>query len=121
MPLNAFKMPTTRAEEADERSRRTDGGESREAALHFGVDDGDGALETALGGVDDVGVRNLLRSRLEFGEAGGDYLGNVGSFLLRSAMAMASSSLPSLRRRQPAARRRATVYEPRCTSGRDRS
>src|SRR5712664_4658987 len=45
---------------ADERHRRADGGEGREAALHFGVDDGDGALETALGGVDDVGVRDLL-------------------------------------------------------------
>src|SRR5207249_2430691 len=48
------------AEEADERRGRTDRGKCREAALHFSVDDGDGALETALGGVDDVGVRNLL-------------------------------------------------------------
>src|SRR2546430_265860 len=48
------------AEEADERRGRSDGGKCREAALHFSVDDGDGALETALGGVDDVGIRNLL-------------------------------------------------------------
>src|SRR4029077_4822275 len=49
-----------RAEESDEWGRRTDGGESGEPALHFGVHDGDGALQTALGGVDDVGVGNLL-------------------------------------------------------------
>src|SRR5256886_2232073 len=47
-------------EETDERRGRTDGGEGREAALHFGVDDGNGALEATLSGVDDVGVRNLL-------------------------------------------------------------
>src|SRR4029077_9357377 len=62
------------AEEADERGGGTNRGEGREAALHFRVDDGDGALETALGSVNDVGVRNLLRSRLEFGEPGGDNL-----------------------------------------------
>src|SRR4029077_5010879 len=43
------------AEQTDERGGRTDRGESRQAALHFGVDDGDGALQAALGGVDDVG------------------------------------------------------------------
>src|SRR4029077_706239 len=66
-----------RTEETDERRGGTDCGEGREAALHFGVNDGDGALETALGGVNDVGVRNLLRSRLELGEARGDNLGDV--------------------------------------------
>src|SRR5216684_677285 len=35
-------------------------GDGRETALHFGMNDGDGALQTALGGVNDVGVRNLL-------------------------------------------------------------
>src|SRR6266700_3537155 len=48
------------AEEADERGGGTDGRESGKTALHFGVDDGNGTLETALGSVDDVGVRNLL-------------------------------------------------------------
>src|SRR4029077_12730358 len=65
------------AEEADERRGRTDGGEGGEAALHFGVDDGDGALETALGGVDDVGVRNLLRGGLKLGEARRHNLGDM--------------------------------------------
>src|SRR5713226_822035 len=36
------------AEEADEGRGRTDGCQSREAALHFGVNDGDRALKTAL-------------------------------------------------------------------------
>src|SRR5437016_2170203 len=48
------------AEETDERRGRTDRGEGGEPALHFGVDDGNGALKAALSGVDDVGVRNLL-------------------------------------------------------------
>ena len=66
-----------RAEQSDERRRRADGGEGREAALHFGVNDGDGAFETALGGFDYFSIRNLLRSRLKFGKAGGDDLGDV--------------------------------------------
>ena len=41
------------------------------------MDDGDGALETALRGVNDVGIRNLLRSRLKLRETGGDDLGDV--------------------------------------------
>src|SRR5690349_20135389 len=41
------------------------------------MDDGNRALETALGSVDDVGIRYLLRSRLKFREAGGDELGDV--------------------------------------------
>src|SRR5882762_65135 len=66
-----------RAEETDEGGGRADGGEGRKPALHLGMDDGDGALQTALGSVNDVGVRNLLRGRLELGEAGGDNLGDV--------------------------------------------
>src|SRR5258708_2012163 len=65
------------AEETDERSGGTDGGEGREAALHFRVDHSDRALETALGVVNAVGVRHLLRSGLELREAGGDDLGDV--------------------------------------------
>src|SRR5262249_23092494 len=52
-------------------------GEGREAALHFRVDDGDGALETALGCFDDIGVGNLLRGGLELAEARGYDLGDV--------------------------------------------
>src|ERR1700687_6147164 len=78
--LDAFKRvqdADDSAEETDERRGRTDGGEGREASLHFGVDDGDGALETALGGVDDVGVRDLLRGGLKLGEAGRHNLGDM--------------------------------------------
>src|SRR5205807_10319904 len=64
-------------EETDERRRGPDSGERREAALHFGMDDGHGALQAALRRVNDVGVRNLLRSRLELGETRGDHLGDV--------------------------------------------
>src|SRR5208283_3713441 len=66
-----------RAEQSDERCGGTDGGKSGEAALHFGVNNGDGTLQAALGGFDDFRVRNLLRSGLEFREAGGDNLGDV--------------------------------------------
>ncbi len=45
------------------------------------MDDGDGALETTLGGVDDVGVRNLLRSGLKLGKTGGHDLGDVALFV----------------------------------------
>src|SRR5208282_2726358 len=65
------------AEEADEGSRRADGGEAGEAALHFGMDNGDGALETAARRFDDFFIADLSGSRLEFGEASGDDLGNV--------------------------------------------
>jgi len=39
--------------------------------------DGDGALETTLGRINDIGVRNLLRGRLKLGEAGRDYFRDV--------------------------------------------
>src|SRR6266481_5544371 len=65
------------AEEADERSRGTDGGQSRKAALHFRMDDGDGTLETALGGFDNFGVAHLLRSGLKFAQARGNDLGDM--------------------------------------------
>ena len=64
-------------EETYERRGGTDSSEGREAALHFGMDDGHGALQAALRRVNDVGVRNLLRSRLELGETRGDHLGDV--------------------------------------------
>src|SRR6266487_1020163 len=75
--LKGVQNADDRAKEPDERRRRADGSKSREAPLHLRVHDGDGALETALGGVDHIGVRYLLRSRLEFGEPGGNDLGNV--------------------------------------------
>src|SRR5215210_6219310 len=56
-----------RAEETHERGGRADGGETREAALELGRLDGDGALESALAGLDlvarDVG-RSLVRAEL---------------------------------------------------------
>src|SRR6267154_3947163 len=62
------------AEEADEGCSGTDGGERRKATLHFRVHNGNRALETALGGFDDFGVANLLRSGLKFAEARGNDL-----------------------------------------------
>src|SRR5208337_5128096 len=51
--LEGVQDADDRAEQSDERRRRTNGGQRREAALHFRMHDGDGALETALGGFDD--------------------------------------------------------------------
>src|SRR5690348_3123827 len=66
-----------RAEESDERSRGADGGEAGEPALHFGVNDGDGALKAALGRFYDFGIRHLSRGGLELGESSGHDFGNV--------------------------------------------
>src|SRR5436190_8299962 len=66
-----------RTEQSDERSCRTDGGEGGKATLHFGMDDGDGTFKATFGGINYVGVRNLLGSGLELRKAGGDHLGNV--------------------------------------------
>ena len=65
------------AEQSDERSRGADGGETGKAALHFGVHDGDGAFEAALGSFDHFFIVDLRGSRLEFGEARRDNLGDV--------------------------------------------
>src|SRR5882672_589724 len=46
------------AEQSDERSRRADGREAGKAALHFGVHDGHGAIEAALGSFNHFHVRN---------------------------------------------------------------
>ena len=54
--LKRVQNADDRSEKADEWGRRTDGGEGGEAALHFRMYDGDGALETALGRVNDVGI-----------------------------------------------------------------
>jgi len=41
------------------------------------MDDGDGTFKATFGGINYVGVRNLLGSGLELRKAGGDHLGNV--------------------------------------------
>src|SRR5208282_6281169 len=46
-------------------------------ALHFRVNDGDGALETTLGRFDYVRIRDLLGRGLEFGKAGRHDFGDM--------------------------------------------
>jgi hypothetical protein len=86
--LNALKRVQNtddRPEQSDERGRRTNRGESRQPALHFGVDDGHRALKATLGGFDYVGIRHLLRGGLKFRKARRTTLA-MWLFLLRSAM-----------------------------------
>src|SRR5436309_2900253 len=78
--LDAFKRVQNadhRTEQSDERSRRADRGESREAALHFRVNDSYRALEATLGSFDDVGIGDLLGSGLEFAETRRDNFRDV--------------------------------------------
>src|SRR6202521_3726145 len=58
-------------EHADERRGGADSRQSGEAALHFGVDNGNRAFETALGCFYDISFGNLLRSGLELRKARG--------------------------------------------------
>ena len=66
-----------------------------DAALQFGVNDGFGAFQSALGGFD-LFTRNLRADlmRLEFLQTGHDDLRQM-ALLVRSAIFTASSSLPS--------------------------
>jgi hypothetical protein len=52
MAWKAFKNTDDGAEQADERGRRTDRGQTAKAALQLGVNDGFGTLEGALGALD---------------------------------------------------------------------
>src|ERR1022692_3067741 len=67
------------SEQSHERRRRTDGRQSAQATLQFGVDDGFGALQCALGSFNGL-ARNFTRAilvGLEFHQARGDHLGQV--------------------------------------------
>ena len=67
-----------RAKQPDERSRRTDGGQAAQAALQLSMDNGFGALERALRGLNGL-ARNLATILVspELHQASGDNLGQV--------------------------------------------
>src|ERR1035441_4883129 len=68
-----------RSEQPTEGSGGADGGETTQSALEFGVDDGFGAFQSALGGFNGFardGARGILVS-LELHQASGDNLGQV--------------------------------------------
>src|SRR5207253_6966043 len=67
-----------RAEQPDEGSGRADGCQSAQAAFQLGVNDGFGALQSALGSFNGF-ARNFaaLLVSAEFHQAGGDHLGQM--------------------------------------------
>src|SRR4029077_18302420 len=68
-----------RSEQSHEGSGRSDGGESAQSALEFGVNNGFGAFQSALGGFNGFArdcARRILVS-VEFHQAGGNNLGQV--------------------------------------------
>jgi hypothetical protein len=72
-------MPITVPNSPTKGSRRTDGGQTAESALEFGVDDGFGALQSALGGFNGLardGARAILVG-LELHQASGNNLGQM--------------------------------------------
>ena len=78
MPLNALMMPTTVPNSPTNGRGGTDGRQAADAALQFGVHDGFGAFESALGSFD-LFTRNFgaqLMS-LEFLQTGHDNLGQM--------------------------------------------
>jgi hypothetical protein len=68
-----------RAEQSHEGSRRTDGGQTAQSALQFGVDNGFRAFQSALGGFNGLagdGARAILVG-LELHQASGNNLGQM--------------------------------------------
>src|SRR5579862_903846 len=68
-----------RSEQSHEGGSRADGGEAAQSALEFGVDDGFGAFQSALGGFNGFArdCAGAILVSLEFHEAGGDDLGQM--------------------------------------------
>src|SRR5208282_219341 len=68
-----------RAEQTDERGGGTDGGQTAQTALEFGVDDGLGALQSALGSLNGLAgdCSGAILVSLEFHQASGDNLGQM--------------------------------------------
>ena len=78
MAWKAFKNADDGAEQADERRGRTDGGETAEAALQLGVNDGFGAFESALRALNLLLGDGAARTEAaELLQAGGDDFGEV--------------------------------------------
>ena len=77
--LEGVQNADHRAEQSDERSRRADGGQTAQAALQFGVHDGFGALQSALGGFDGLArdFAGLSWWAWNSMQASGDNLGQV--------------------------------------------
>ena len=76
--LEGVQNTDHRSEQADKRSRRTDGGQTAQTALQLGVNDGFRALESALGALDLLFGDGAARTEAaELLQASGDNFGQV--------------------------------------------